>query len=58
MTMVGGLIQLELAYKTATIGLRTLTPKNDPLLIIAKAHEKKYPQLARLQCSEENSTRT
>lgn len=43
MTVVGDLIQLELANKTATIGLRTLTPKNDSLRIIAKAHAKKVP---------------
>ena len=51
----GGLIQLETAYKTATIGFDTyLNTKNDPLLLIAKEPEKKkqrkkYPYLARLQ---------
>ena len=31
-----GLIQLEMAYKTATMGLDTyLDTKNDPLLVIA-----------------------
>ena len=51
----GGLIQLETAYKTATIGFNTyLDTKNDPLLLIAKEPEKKkqrkkYPFLARLQ---------
>ena len=51
----GGLIQLETAYKTATIGFDTyLDTKNDPLLLIAKEPEKKkqrkkYPFLARLQ---------
>ena len=38
----GGLIQLETAYKTATIGFDTyLDTKNDPLLLIAKEPEKK-----------------
>ena len=38
----GGLIQLQTAYKTATIGLDTyLDTKNDPLLVIAKEPEKK-----------------
>ena len=37
-----GLIRLETAYKTATIGLDTyLDTTNDPLLVIAKEHEKK-----------------
>ena len=37
-----GLIRLEMAYKTATIGLDTyLDTTNDPLLVIAKEHEKK-----------------
>ena len=53
----GALIQLETAYKTATIGFDTyLDTKNDPLLLIAKEPEKKkkkqrkkYPYLARLQ---------
>ena len=52
----GGLIQLETAYKTVTIGFDTyLDTKNDPLLLIAKEPEKKkkqrkkYPYLARLQ---------
>ena len=37
-----GLIQLQTAYKTATIGLDTyLDTKNDPLLVIAKEPEKK-----------------
>ena len=37
-----GLIQLQTAYKTATIGLDTyLDTKNDPLLMIAKEPEKK-----------------
>lgn len=37
-----GLIQLEIAYKTATIGLDAYlnATKNDPLLVIAKEHEK------------------
>ena len=39
-----GLIQLEIAYKTATIGLDAYrylnAAKNDPLLVIAKEHEK------------------
>ena len=37
-----GLIQLEIAYKTATIGLDAYlnVTKNDPLLVIAKEHEK------------------
>ena len=37
-----GLIQLEIAYKTATIGLDTYlnAAKNDPLLVMAKEHEK------------------
>ena len=43
MTVVGGLIQLELAYKTATIGLRTLTPKNDPFLSSLKRMKKSTP---------------
>ena len=54
----GGLIQLETAYKTVTIGFDTyLDTKNDPLLLIAKEPEKKkkqrkkYPYLARLQFS-------
>ena len=53
----GGLIQLEMAYKTATMGLDTyLDNKSNPLLVIAKEHEKiktkkKYPYLARLQFS-------
>ena len=36
------LIQLESAYKTATIGLDAYlnATKNDPLLVIAKEHEK------------------
>ena len=43
-----GLIQLEIAYKTATIGLDAYlnATKNDPLLVIAKENEKakkKYP---------------
>ena len=52
-----GLIQLQTAYKTATIGLDTyLDTKNDPLLVIAKEPEKKkqrkkYPYLARLRFS-------
>ena len=38
----GALIQLETAYKTATIGFDTyLDTKNDPLLLIAKEPEKK-----------------
>ena len=38
----GGLIQLETAYKTVTIGFDTyLDTKNDPLLLIAKEPEKK-----------------
>ena len=62
-----GLIQLETAHKTATIRLDTcFNTKNDPLLVIAKEHEKKTnktkqnktekeqrkstPYLARLQC--------
>ena len=37
-----GLIQLQTAYKTASIGLDTyLDTKNDPLLMIAKEPEKK-----------------
>ena len=37
-----GLIQLETAYKTATIGLDAYlnAAKNDPLVVIAKEHEK------------------
>ena len=37
-----GLIQLEIVYKTATIGLDTYpnTTKNYPLLVIAKEYEK------------------
>ena len=37
-----GLVQLEIAYKTATIGLDAYlnAAKNDPLLVIAKEHEK------------------
>ena len=37
-----GLIQLEIAYKTATIDPDAYlnTAKNDPLLVIAKKHEK------------------
>ena len=37
-----GLIQLEIAYRTATIGLDAYlnAAKNDPLLVIAKEHEK------------------
>ena len=37
-----GLIQLESAYKTATIGLDAYlnASKNDPLLVIAREHEK------------------
>ena len=54
-----GLIQLQTAYKRATIGLDTyLNTKNDPLLVIAKEPEKKTnkqrkkcPYLARLQFS-------
>ena len=48
----GDLIQLETAYKTATMGWDNyLDTKNDPLLVIAKEHEKiktkkKYPYLA------------
>ena len=43
-----GLIQLEIAYKTATIDLDAYlnATKNDPLLVIAKENEKakkKYP---------------
>ena len=56
-----GLIQLETACKTTTIGLNTyLNTKYYPLLVIAKEHEKtnrqreSTPQLARLQCSEES----
>ena len=62
-----GLIQLETAHKTATIRLDTcFNTKNDPLLVIAKEHEKNKnktkqnktekeqrkstPYLARLQC--------
>ena len=39
---VRGLIQLEIAYKTATIGLDAYlnAAKNDPLLVIVKEHEK------------------
>ena len=63
MRVVGAcMIQLETAYKTATIGVNTyLDTTNDPLLLIAKEHEKKnktkqnktkkYPYLARLQFS-------
>ena len=62
MRVVGAcMIQLETAYKTATIGFNTyLDTTNDPLLLIAKEHEKKqkkqnktkkYPYLARLQFS-------
>ena len=53
----GDLIQLETAYKTATMGWDNyLDTKNDPLLVIVKEHEKiktkkKYPYLARLQFS-------
>ena len=37
-----GLIQLETAHKTATIRLDTcFNTKNDPLLVIAREHEKK-----------------
>ena len=45
---------LEMTYKTATMGLDTyLDTKNNPLLVIAKEHEKiktkkKYPYVARL----------
>ena len=40
-----GLIQLQTAYKRATIGLDTyLNTKNDPLLVIAKEPEKKNKQ--------------
>ena len=52
-----GLIQLQTAYKTATIGLDTyLDTKNDPLLVIAKEPEKKkqrkkYSYLARQRFS-------
>ena len=36
-----GLIQLETAHKTATIRLDTcFNTKNDPLLVIAKEHQK------------------
>ena len=37
-----GLIQLEIAYKTAIIGLDAYfnATKNDPLLVIVKKHEK------------------
>ena len=37
-----GLVQLEIAYKTATIGLDAYVnaAKNDPILVIAKEHEK------------------
>ena len=37
-----GLIQLEIAYKTATVGLDAYlnAAKNDPPLVIAKQHEK------------------
>ena len=62
-----GLIQLETAHKTATVRLDTcFNTKNDPLLVIAKEHEKNKnktkqnktekeqrkstPYLARLQC--------
>ena len=55
------LVQLEMAYKTATIGFDTyLDTTNDPLLVIAKEHEKKKKErkkekvsirLARLQFS-------
>ena len=43
MRVVGAcMIQLETAYKTATIGFNTyLDTTNDPLLLIAKEHEKK-----------------
>ena len=43
MRVVGAcMIQLETAYKTATIGFNTyLDTTNDPLLLIAKENEKK-----------------
>ena len=46
MRVVGAcMIQLETAYKTATIGFNTyLDTTNDPLLLIAKEHEKKTKQ--------------
>ena len=44
-----GLVQLETAYKRATIGLDTyLDTTNNPLLVIAKEHEKKSKQRKRI----------